>query len=128
MRRFHNQCSPLQALLQTMEKNRQRENKVCNKTRHVAADDKDGGHYHRDDNKKVQKFQSSMLKSDLMEYKGGKLPRLVIDDAEVDNHIAENINVVETVTWNDVGKASDVFFFFFTLLAFAVSHVAYFVY
>ena len=35
---------------------------------------------------------------------------------------------VEKITWKDVGKASDVFFFFFTLLAFTASHIAYFVY
>ena len=32
------------------------------------------------------------------------------------------------ITWIDVGKASDLFFFFFNLLAFTASHIAYFVY
>ena len=112
-----------------LEKKGYRQNKVCNRKGHIESVDKDGGSRHNDNNKNVIKIQSSMLNhGDLREFKGGKLPRLVIDDAEEYNHIVRNMDVVETVTWNDVGKASDVFFFFFTLLAFAVSHAAYFVY
>ena len=104
------------------------QNKVYNRTGPIESIDKGGIPGHNDNDKNVIKIQSSMLNGDPREYKGGKLPRLVIDDAEEDNHIVGNIGVVETVTWNDVGKASDVFFFLFTLLAFAVSHVVYFVY
>ena len=110
------------------KENGHRQNKVFNRTGNIKAFDKDGGHHLNDNNKNVINLQSSMLNGVLGEYKSGKQPRLVIDDAEEDNHIVGNNDVLETVTWNDVGKASDVFFFFFTLLAFAVSHVAYFVY
>ena len=110
------------------KENERRQNKVYNRTGPIESIDKGGIPRHNDNNKNVIKIQSNMLNGDLREYKCGKLPRLEIDDAEEDNHSVGNNNVVETVTWNDVGKASDVFFFFFTLLAFVVSHVAYFVY
>ena len=56
-------------------------------------------------------------------YRDGKLPRIYVDD---DVRQEENRN--EQITWKDVGKASDVVFFLFTLFAFAISHTAYFMY
>ena len=105
-----------------------KQNKVYNRTGHIAVVDKDDSQHHNDNNKNDIKIQSRMHYDDLRENKCRELPRLVIHEAEEDNRLAGNMDVVETVTWNDVGRASDVFFFFFTLLAFAVSHAAYFVY
>ena len=105
-----------------------RQNKVNNRTGHIAVVDKDDSRHHNDNNKNDIKIQSRMHYDDLRENKCREFSRLVIDEAEEDNRLAGNIGVIDTITWNDVGKASDVFFFFFTLLAFAVSHAAYFVY
>ena len=105
-----------------------RQNKVYNRTGHIAVVDKDDSQHHNDNNKNDIKMQSRMHYDDLRENKCRELPRLVIDGAEEDNRLARNVGIVDTITWNDVGRASDVFFFCFTLLAFAVSHAAYIVY
>ena len=111
-----------------LEEKGYRQNKVYNSTGHIAVVDKDDSQHHNDNNKNDIKMQSRMHYDDLRENKCRELPRLVIDGAEEDNRLARNVGIVDTITWNDVGRASDVFFFCFTLLAFAVSHAAYIVY
>ena len=111
-----------------LEEKGYRQNKVYNRTGHIAVVDKDDSQHHNDNNKNDIKIQSRMHYHDFRENKCRELPRLVIDGAEEDNRLARNVGIVDTITWNDVGRASDVFFFCFTLLAFAVSHAAYFVY
>ena len=64
--------------------------------------------------------------NDIGVYKDGKLPRIYLDDDEPNKDYTEERD--EKITWKDVGKASDVFFFCLTLFAFGASHLAYFIY
>ncbi|KAK3094191.1 hypothetical protein FSP39_025244 [Pinctada imbricata] len=57
----------------------------------------------------------------------GKLPRLEVNETKGGKETGYKAPR-KRITWTDVGIASDIVFFVFTLLAFIISHVTYFIY
>ena len=58
----------------------------------------------------------------------GRLPRYEVIDDRIRTKRQGGQKTDENITWNDVGKASDVIFFVFGCAAFAVSHLTYLTY
>ena len=77
-------------------------------------------------------YELNMLKleihtDDFSNSKESRVPRIIVDDGKNDPGNVENTGV-ETITWKDVVKASDVVFFCLTLVAFITSLTVYFIY
>ena len=75
-------------------------------------------------NTDIEAINLGLHTNDLSVYKDGPLPSTELDE---DENGPGNTDV-ETITWNEVGKASDVLFFCLTLVAFVASHIVYLIY
>ena len=83
--------------------------------------------FYINNNTDITSISIGVHKGDVKVYENGSLPGIVIDEEENDKGDVED-TIVEIMTWNDVGKASDVLFFCLTLVAFVASHTIYFIY
>ena len=103
------------------QKRKYRISTFCNRAVNSSADYESSGETN------MAKINSGMNKDDFNCRKDGGLHGIVINQDENEKGFIENTSS-ETITWNDVGKASDVLFFFLSLVASVASHTVYFIY
>ena len=103
------------------EKRKYRISTFCNRVVHSSAD------YESSSKTNMVKINSGITKDDFNDRKDDGLHRIEINHDGNEKGFIENTSS-ETITWNDVGKASDVLFFCLSLVASVASHTAYFIY